>query len=226
MSIGDKKALDDYRNQLLRRAEAIQRHLDEVTRAAREELVSIRDQIRALDSPKKAPEKNGKHRANILDRKSVTVPKTVKTVLIVEKRPSYTQSLVNQIRSAGLNPVIAVTAEGGLRKAEECRPDLILLEIELPDRDGLKFVSEIRRHSEADRIPIIAMSALPHLKSRCLEPGCNEFLLKPVRMIDLIARIKKFLRSDPSLPFYQSRDIRPASPILHAAPEYRGFLPT
>ena len=36
MSIGDKKALDDYRNQLLRRAEAIQRHLDEATRAARE----------------------------------------------------------------------------------------------------------------------------------------------------------------------------------------------
>jgi PleD family two-component response regulator len=198
MSIGDKKALDDYRNQLLRRAEAIQRHLDEVTRAAREELVSIRDQIRALDSPKKAPEKNGKHRANVLDRKAVTVTKSVKTVLIVEKRPSYTQSLVNQIRSAGLNPVIAVTAEGGLRKAEECRPDLILLEIELPDRDGLRFVSEIRRNRESDRIPIIAMSALPHLKSRCLELGCNDFLLKPVRMIELIARIKKFLRSDPT----------------------------
>ena len=196
MSIGDKKALDDYRNQLLRRAEAIQRHLDEVTRAAREELVRIRDQIRALDSPKKAPEKNGKHRASIPDRKSVTVSKTVKTVLIVEKRPQYTQSLANQIRSAGLNPVIAVTAEGGLRKAEECRPDLILLEIELADRDGLRFVSEIRRNRESDRIPIIAMSALPHLKSRCLELGCNDFLLKPVRMIDLIGRIKNFLHPD------------------------------
>ena len=57
MSIGDKKALDDYRNQLLRRAEAIQRHLDEVTRAAREELVSIRDRIRALDFPKKPQRK-------------------------------------------------------------------------------------------------------------------------------------------------------------------------
>jgi PleD family two-component response regulator len=199
MSIGDKKALDDYRNQLLRRAEAIQRHLDEVTRAAREELVSIRDQIRALDPPKNTPEKNGKHRANILDRKSVTVPKTAKTVLIVEKRPNYSQSLANQILSAGFNPVIAVTAEGGIRKAEECRPDLILLEIELPDRDGLRFVSEIRRHRD-DRTPIIAMSALPHLKPRCLELGCNDFLLKPVRMIDLMTRIKKFFYSDPTVP--------------------------
>jgi PleD family two-component response regulator len=190
---GDKKALDRYRNQLLRRAEAIQRHLDEVTRAAREELVSIRDQIRALDSIRETPEKDGERRANILDRKSVTVTKNVKTVLIVEKRPNYTQSLVNQILSAGFKPVVAITAEGGLRKAEECHPDLILLEVELPDRDGLRFVSEIRRNREADRIPIIAMSALPHLKSRCLELGCNDFLLKPVRMIDLIARIRKFL---------------------------------
>ena len=83
-----------------------------------------------------------------------------------------------------------MTAEGGLRKAEECRPDLILLEIELPDRDELRFVSDIHRNRESDRIPIIAMSALPHLKSRCPELGCNDFLLKPVRMIDLIGRIK------------------------------------
>jgi len=59
--------------------------------------------------------------------------------------------------------------------------------------NGLRFVSEIRRNPEADRVPIVAMSALPDLKARCLERGCDEFLLKPVRMIDLIARIKKFL---------------------------------
>jgi PleD family two-component response regulator len=197
MPIEDKKALDRSRKQLLRRADAIQRRLDEVTRAAREELVSIRDQIRALDSIRETSEKDGERRANILDRKSATVTRNVKTVLIVEKRPNFTQSLVNQILSAGFNPVVAITAEGGLRKAEECHPDLILLEVELPDRDGLRFVSEIRRNREADRIPIIAMSALPHLKPRCLELGCNDFLLKPFRMIELIARIRKFLHSDP-----------------------------
>jgi CheY-like chemotaxis protein len=196
---GDKKALDRYRNQLLRRAETIQRRLDEVTRAAREELVSIRDQIRALDSIRETPEKDGERRANILDRKSVTVTKKVKTVLIVEKQPNYTQALVNQIQFAGFKPVVAITVEGGLRKTKECHPELILLEIELPDRDGLRFVSEIRRNPEADRIPIIAMSAFPHLKPRCLELGCDDFLLKPVRKIDLIARIRKFLHADPKV---------------------------
>jgi hypothetical protein len=67
--------------------------LDEATRAAREELVDIRDQIRALDSIRVTPEKDGERRANILDRKSVSVTNNVKTVLIVEKRPNHTQSV-------------------------------------------------------------------------------------------------------------------------------------
>jgi len=95
--------------------------------------------------------------------------------------------------SAGLKPIVAITGEGGLRMAEECHPDLILLEVELGDMNGLRFVSAIRRNPEADKVPIVAMSAFPNLKSRCLERGCNDFLLKPIRMIDLIARIRKFL---------------------------------
>jgi CheY-like chemotaxis protein len=193
MPIGERKTLDHYRNRLLRRAEAIQRRLDEVTRAAREELISINDEIRALDSTRETLKEDGERRASILDRKSVRVKKSVKTVLIVEKNPNYTQSLITQMRFAGLKPIVAVTGEGALRMAEECEPDLILFEVELPDMNGLRFVSEIRRNPEADRIPIVAMSALPDLKARCLERGCNDFLLKLVRMIDLIARIKKFL---------------------------------
>src|SRR5262245_60254988 len=167
MPLGDRKTLDHYRNRLLRRAEAIQRHLDEVTRAAREELVSINDKLRALDSIREPIEEDGERRTNIADRKSVRITKNVKTVLIIEKNPDYTQAL--------------------------CHPDLILLEVELADMNGLRFVSAIRRNPEADQVPIVAMSAFPHLKSRCLERGCDDFLLKPVKMIDLIARIKKLL---------------------------------
>src|SRR5262245_25705100 len=193
MPTGDRKTLDHYRKQLLRRAETIQRRLDELTRATREELVSIKDQIRTLDSIRETPEEDGEHRASIVDSRSVTLTKNFKTVLIVEKNPDYTRSLVKQCLLAGLKPIVVITGEGGLRMAEECHPDLILLEMELPDMNGLRFVSEIRRNPEADRVPIVAMSAFPDLKARCLESGCDDFLLKPVKMIDLIARIKKFL---------------------------------
>jgi len=119
-----------------------------------------------------------------------------KTVLIVENQPNYTQLLVKQVMFAGLNPVVAVTGEGGLRKVTEHHPDLILIEMELSDMDGLEFVSTLRRRPEADRIPIVAMSALPQWKARSLEGGCNDFLQKPVKMIELMGHIRKFLRED------------------------------
>ena len=119
-----------------------------------------------------------------------------KTVLIIEKQPNYTQLLVKQIMFAGLTPVVAVTGTGGLRKVEECQPDLILLEMELTDMDGLDFVLTLRRKPEADRIPIVAMSTFPHMKAKALQGGCNEFLLKPVKMIDLMRHVKKFLREE------------------------------
>ena len=119
-----------------------------------------------------------------------------RTVLIVENQPNYTQSLVKQILFAGLNPVVAITGEGGLKKAVECHPDLILFEAELSDMDGLRFVSELKRCQQTERIPIIAISAFPHLKDRCLQGGCNDFLQKPIRMIELMARVRQFLRPD------------------------------
>src|SRR5262245_41853271 len=114
MPTGDRKTLDHYRKQSLRRSEAIQRRLDEVTRAMREELVSINDQLRALDSISETPEEDNERRLNIADRKFVRLTKNFKTVLIVEKNPDYTQSLVKQMLSAGLKPIVAVPARGDL----------------------------------------------------------------------------------------------------------------
>jgi len=123
----------------------------------------------------------------------IMLTKKGKTVLIVENQPNYTQLLVKQLLFAGLNPVVAITGNGGLRKAYECKPDLILLELQLSDMNGLDFVSLLRQRPEADRIPIVAMSVFSDLKFQCLRSGCNDFLQKPVKMIELLARIKKFL---------------------------------
>jgi DNA-binding response OmpR family regulator len=63
-------------------------------------------------------------------------------VLIVEKNPNYTQSLVTQIRFAGLDPIVAVTGEGGLGWGRSANPDLILFEVELPDVRIKKFLHD------------------------------------------------------------------------------------
>jgi len=116
-----------------------------------------------------------------------------KTVLIVEKQPNYTQQLVKQVMFAGLRPLVAVTAEGGLRKASEYHPDLILLELDLTDMDGLQLVSLLKDRPVIETIPIVAMSIFSYMKFSALYGGCDDFLEKPVKMIDLMARVRHFV---------------------------------
>ena len=120
--------------------------------------------------------------------------KARKTVLIVENQPNYTQLLIKQLLFAGLKPVVAITGEGGIKKVAECRPDLILMEGELSDMDIMEFISLLRQRPEADGVPVVAMSVFPHLKSKCLEGGCNDFLQKPIKMVELMTRVRKFLQ--------------------------------
>jgi DNA-binding response OmpR family regulator len=120
-----------------------------------------------------------------------------KVVLIVEKQPNYTQLLVKQVMFAGLTPLVAVTGEGGLRKAIEHRPDLILLELDLTDMDGLELVSLLKERPTTEKVPIVAMSIFSYLKYAALYGGCDEFLKKPVRMIDLMAHVRRFVHKIP-----------------------------
>ena len=120
--------------------------------------------------------------------------KAQKTVLVVENQPNYTQVLVKQLLFAGLKPVVAITGEGGIKKVAQCHPDLILMEAELSDMDIMEFMSRLRQRPEADRVPIIAMSAFPDLRSKCLSGGCNDFLQKPIKMIELMIHVRKFLQ--------------------------------
>jgi two-component system cell cycle response regulator DivK len=120
-----------------------------------------------------------------------------KIVLIVEKQPNYTQGLVKQVMFAGLVPLVAVTGEGGLRKAIDHHPDLILLELELTDMNGLDLVALIKDRPRLEKVPIVAMSIFPSMRYSALYGGCDEFLKKPVRMIDLMTHVRRFVHKIP-----------------------------
>ncbi|MGH7886542.1 MAG: response regulator, partial [Candidatus Binatia bacterium] len=130
-----------------------------------------------------------------------------KVVLIVEKQPNFTQLLVKQVMFAGLTPIVAVTGEGGLRKAIEYHPDLILLELDLTDMDGLELVSLLKEKPHVEKIPIVAMSIFSYMKFAALYGGCDEFLKKPVKMIDLMFHVRRFVhRIEPiEAPLLRSR---------------------
>jgi DNA-binding response OmpR family regulator len=88
----------------------------------------------------------------------------------------------------------------GDHRGQEFHPDLILLELDLTDMNGLEFVVLLKEKPHLQKIPIVAMSIFAYLKTAALYGGCDDFLKKPVRMIDLMSHIRRHLRQGSSLP--------------------------
>ena len=117
-----------------------------------------------------------------------------RNILVVDHHHEHAVTLSNQLEYAGFKTQVAHTGTGAINKIKERLPDLVILEVSLSDIDALEVVSFIRNQSNNCLIPVIAMSALPHMKDRSLRGGCSDFFQKPIKVLDLIVRIKKALR--------------------------------
>ncbi|MGH9343038.1 MAG: response regulator transcription factor [Terriglobia bacterium] len=96
-------------------------------------------------------------------------------------------------------------AKSGIGALDLCRrerPDLLLLDIMLPDSDGLEICRKIRAHSELGNLPLIFLTARASETDRVvgLELGANDYLVKPFFIRELVARIKTQLRGQPGTP--------------------------
>ena len=118
---------------------------------------------------------------------------TDKTILIVDNQPSETRRLIRQLDYIGLKATFATTGEGALQKVAEHAPALVLLEVSLSDMDGLQIVSFLRNSTKTRDVPILAMSVFPHMRDRCLQAGCNHFIQKPFKMLEVVTLIRKCL---------------------------------
>jgi len=117
-----------------------------------------------------------------------------KTILIVDNQQRETAALRKQLEFAGFKTQVAHTGTGAISQIAEHPPDVVLLEVSLSDIDALEVVSFIRNDSKNCLIPVLAMSAFPHMRDRSLRGGCNDFFQKPIKVLDIVARIKKALR--------------------------------
>ena len=119
---------------------------------------------------------------------------TEKSILIADNQQADVAALRKQLEFAGFKIEVVHTGTGAINKIKEHLPDLVLLEADLPDLDSMEVVSYIRNDSKNCLIPVIAMSALPHMKERSLRGGCIDFFQKPIKVLDLVVRIKKALQ--------------------------------
>ncbi len=114
-------------------------------------------------------------------------------VLIIEDEADIRRYLRTTLSAHDLTPLEAATAREGLQLATTHAPDTILLDLGLPDRDGIELIEEIRGWSQ---VPIIVLSAREQEadKIRALELGADDYLTKPFAAGELIARIRVALR--------------------------------
>lgn len=116
-------------------------------------------------------------------------------ILIVEDDVTQAELLKNFISMWGYK--IHVVYDGGeaQKVLEEFKPDLVLLDIYLPNKPGLEILKDIRRNPEYDLIPVFVMSAdsSEEVKIVTMSNGANEFIVKPIKMADLIMKIQSAL---------------------------------
>ena len=128
----------------------------------------------------------------------------VSKILIVEDEQGVVQLLRARLEPEGFQVITAYNGQTGLRAVAEARPDLVILDLTLPELDGFEFCRRIRRQPETARLPILVLSGRVEEVDKVvmLELGADDYVTKPFNTKELVARVKTLLRrvSTPALP--------------------------
>ncbi len=116
-----------------------------------------------------------------------------RTVLLVEDEPSITEPLAESLGREGFDTKVAATAAEALDLAARIQPDLVLLDVMLPDGSGFDVCRELRQRSQ---VPIIMLTARGEEADRVvgLELGADDYIVKPFSAREVAARIRAVLR--------------------------------
>src|SRR5512147_2219649 len=115
------------------------------------------------------------------------------TILIVEDEPELVKVLRSYLEQAGFGVLTAYRGDSGLSTWEHKRPDLVILDLNLPGLDGLDVAREIRRKADT---PIIMLTARVEETDRLigLELGADDYITKPFSPRLVVARLRALLR--------------------------------
>lgn len=119
-----------------------------------------------------------------------------KKILVVDDEEQNVKLLSSLLRAEGYETETASNGREAVQKVKVVSPDLVLLDIMMPDMDGYEACSLIKNDPESANIPVVIVTALSDRESklRGLEVSANEFLTKPIDRIELILRVKNLLR--------------------------------
>jgi two-component system KDP operon response regulator KdpE len=158
-------------------------------------------------------------------------------ILVIDDEETTVQLITMLLERRGYEVIKAYRAEDGLRKAYRTHPDLVLLDIMMPDMDGWELCRRLRELSD---VPIIFLTARTEVKDvvRGLELGADDYVVKPYDNDELVARIKAHLRRTPTPPVseelvfdggefrinFMNREVRVRNKQVHLTPKEFNLL--
>lgn len=118
-----------------------------------------------------------------------------KTILVVEDNPKNMRLMRMILSANGYDVLEATDGEEGLKMAQEGRPDLIVLDIQLPKMEGTEVAKRLRAMPEFDGIPMIALTAyaMKGDQERILEAGFDSYMSKPIDTRELPSLVAQML---------------------------------
>jgi len=119
------------------------------------------------------------------------------TILIVEDNEKNMKLVRDILRHKGYQTLEAVTGGEGVRLALEQQPDLVLMDIQLPDIDGITALQRIRADAALDRVPVLAVSAsvMPDEQQKIVASGFDAYVTKPINLKQFLETVQRFLAS-------------------------------
>ncbi len=118
-----------------------------------------------------------------------------KTVLIIEDNELNMKLLNDLLQSKGYGTLLAADGVKGLELAREHKPDLIIMDIQLPGISGLEVTRTLKADDEMKAIPVVAVTAFARQgdKEAILEAGCDAYIAKPISIVDFMETVARHL---------------------------------
>ena len=118
-------------------------------------------------------------------------------VLVVEDNERNMRLFRDVLRASGYRTLEATTGERAVELVFEHRPDLVLMDIQLPDIDGVEALDRLRADDRFASVPVLALTAqaMDGDRERFLAAGFDDYLSKPVDILDFVATVKRYCGS-------------------------------
>lgn len=117
--------------------------------------------------------------------------------MYVEDNPLNMRLVRKMLSAAGYDLIEAMDGTSGIEMARREHPDLILMDINLPDIDGLEAVALLKQDPDIACVPVIAVTAnsMHGDRERCLDGGCMGYIAKPITRIELLNTVTYFMQA-------------------------------